>query len=792
MFKAKKWKQNNCLICFLSSCLLLTSSSFVSYANYNVDYSTLSRSKLGTAEADDIFNSCENEENIFLKNNYAPLYFKNLRTNFGNNVFNSCTYVAIGMLLSYYDSYWNDDIIPENFDKKSIFSSSLSSPQMDTESPGILFESDEDVKNLTGEEYLDFISQNKNTYFHLKLIDQGINFLKTNLNVNSLDFGVMPKMIPSLIDNYFNLLNSSTLNVEINYQGEANADTFTIEKLKEGKPVLIVARYGPVEDKKYHAMIACDYDENLNDIYVHTGWREESTGKTLSHISLDNFELNAIYYAVSLDFPNTLHRHSFNYRRLGDSDGGVCACTYISPRNVQIRNNYIDMAPTIYWDSIFKENWYSRDTYEVYFVLELVSNVSYTGEEREVHLSRTSYTLSISEWKNLQEKLKQRNYKIFVHAEHKKIGSGGTLGSLKAIEDRISALNLTIPTEYFRLPNIAPNEYNFPDAYSSSEIVAEHNLSNFSFTTRRLRAGYIHNEFIVLSPIRKGFDEAYIEYLFDTPIIQLDIELAHWRDFSTEQLDNTNGLAVLQEYKNGAWITKLDLLSDETNLTRDRNNPDFFSIKFNEPTSHIRIYAKTNITPSNNNNRGRICIGDVAFYDVENYMPTGDSELPFIPELWNDDSALQLNCYNYALNSKVGLHFLCNNVNLKLATPEELEDCLFDRASDYSYSILPIEKYEECPSGFYKIALVFDNDILHPDYHFYRQNADGTWSHKLGQSGIPTNLDGDGQVIYDPENCAQEYDIVYDDFGVQGSHNYSVFVGFYAVKTTTIIGGNRQ
>ena len=57
----------------------------------------------------------------------------------------------------------------------------------------------------------------------------------------------------------------------------------------QGKPVLIVARYGPVEDKKYHAMIACDYDENLNDIYVHTGWREESTGKTLSHISLDNF-----------------------------------------------------------------------------------------------------------------------------------------------------------------------------------------------------------------------------------------------------------------------------------------------------------------------------------------------------------------------------------------------------------------------------------------------------------------------------------------------------------------------
>ena len=66
-----------------------------------------------------ILSTVNNETNIFLDDYYSSLYFSNLVDNFGNNTHGTCSYVAIGMLLSFYDSYWNDNLIPESYDKVS-------------------------------------------------------------------------------------------------------------------------------------------------------------------------------------------------------------------------------------------------------------------------------------------------------------------------------------------------------------------------------------------------------------------------------------------------------------------------------------------------------------------------------------------------------------------------------------------------------------------------------------------------------------------------------------------------
>lgn len=42
------------------------------------------------------------------------------------------------------------------------------------------------------------------------------------------------------------------------------------------------------------------------------------------------------------------------------------------------------------------------------------------------------------------------------------------------------------------------------------------------------------------------------------------------------------------------------------------------------------------------------------------------------------------------------------------------------------------------------------------DFHWYRQNPDGTWSHKPG-GGAVTNLDASNNIIYDPETCDKDY-----------------------------------
>jgi hypothetical protein len=75
--------------------------------------------------------------------------------------------------------------------------------------------------------------------------------------------------------------------------------------------------------------------------------------------------------------------------------------------------------------------------------------------------------------------------------------------------------------------------------------------------------------------------------------------------------------------------------------------------------------------------------------------------------------------------------------------------------------ILPADLDTLIPQDGRKIALV-----VHPfkDYHFYRQDTDGTWSHKLATKPV-TNLDCEGNLIFDPKKAARNYkDANYEDF----------------------------
>ena len=75
----------------------------------------------------------------------------------------------------------------------------------------------------------------------------------------------------------------------------------------------------------------------------------------------------------------------------------------------------------------------------------------------------------------------------------------------------------------------------------------------------------------------------------------------------------------------------------------------------------------------------------------------------------------------------------------------------------------------KCPRGKSKIALV-----VHPgeDYHFYRQDADGWWSHKDGANKVK-RFDAEGRPIWNPKTAARDY-------RPRGSFlNYKDFCGYY-------------
>jgi hypothetical protein len=77
---------------------------------------------------------------------------------------------------------------------------------------------------------------------------------------------------------------------------------------------------------------------------------------------------------------------------------------------------------------------------------------------------------------------------------------------------------------------------------------------------------------------------------------------------------------------------------------------------------------------------------------------------------------------------------------------------------------LKITSFEKrCPPKHSKIALVVDED---EDYHFYRQDSNGFWSHKPGATDV-SHLDATKRPIYDPQLASRNYPdsgLDYDEF----------------------------
>ena len=345
------------------------------------------------------------------------------------------------------------------------------------------------------------------------------------------------------------------------------------------------------------------------------------------------------------------------------------------------------------------------------------------------------------------------------------------------------------------LYEIDVDDYGFADAYpvddNTKNNFITHSLSNgLKFRTRRYRTGYIQQEYIVMSPIRDNIPEtkAFIEYSFNRPIEKMDVDLSMWRPSSHELLTSANGSAFLQVPGTNGWVNKLDLLSSSTNLPTDRTQPQTYTIEFSTPVYNFRFYTEYNgSTIISGCNSGRICIGDMRLYfQRNNYMPLNWSELEYEPLKWDNEVESNNNCYGYALNNQVypGTNNLWykqqpgeySNNTITECTADILVNAVTNDFSAYSsyknslYKFEPIGKYEKCPEGTYKVALVCYKTgwwiFTSQDYHWYRQDADGYWSHKQGTTQVK-RTDASDKLIVDPETC---------DRG-----SYTNFVGFFAV-----------
>jgi len=138
------------------------------------------------------------------------------------------------------------------------------------------------------------------------------------------------------------------------------------------------------------------------------------------------------------------------------------------------------------------------------------------------------------------------------------------------------------------------------------------------------------------------------------------------------------------------------------------------------------------------------------------------NEPTFEPTKWNNKSKIKKahNCYSYAINKIVptltdkaqpGRSSGYNSMN------DDQYECkeFYNRLKKDNPLLYVTTFTKPCQKKFHKIFLALDKDNI--DYHFYRQDNNGYWSHKPGRTEA-TNLDASGNKIKNPLLADRNYE----------------------------------
>lgn len=292
---------------FVFGSLTFFSLSFLSFKyndyilNPNNEFQSINFSTLKTLKS-------TNNNQFSIKN-----YFQNLNKFSPYNKDGSCGYVSFIQYLSYFDTFYNDNIINDKFDKNDGNKSSIT--EANKNSPGV-----EKFNSYSGTLY-NYANNNKNIDYQAYLMTINNNYQNTN---NSEKFN------PSIsMANYQNLLNNiNNLNLKFTYEnsikkfGKGNHktdtsikffDNYVKNKLDEGYPVILHIG-GDIIDTKdeigwtfkgYHSVVAYYYDEE--GIHCNFGWGSQYTDTVFN--APDYYIICAGY----IDDTSLSHYHSNNY-----------------------------------------------------------------------------------------------------------------------------------------------------------------------------------------------------------------------------------------------------------------------------------------------------------------------------------------------------------------------------------------------------------------------------------------------------------------------------------------------
>ena len=271
-------------------------------------------------------------------------YFKNLYDYSPKNIYGSCGYVSFIQYLSYYDTFFNDNIIPESYEYNQGNSNSML--QALSVSPGVLRNEYSVFKNVNYNPtvFKQYIENNKNIDFQMLLMyvkNEVNNWTTTHYSIGMWSYQILIDYLFQSNEVYFNYYRVQNFGLTAKPTDQNVVDFFdeyVKNQLDLGNPVLLhIANYNEVTDKyeNYHSVVAYYYDEN--GIHAHFGWGNASADTIIN----SDYQITE---AGVIDFANINHIHSNNYiinnlSHCGCSNNHVYNINY-APINISIHEVY--------------------------------------------------------------------------------------------------------------------------------------------------------------------------------------------------------------------------------------------------------------------------------------------------------------------------------------------------------------------------------------------------------------------------------------------------------------------
>jgi len=268
---------------------------------------TLSFFKVSASEIADL----DEEEITFSMKDY----FQNLYENSPDNDKGTCSYVAFIQYLSYYDTFYNDNIILNAYEINDV---AQSYDECIENSPGVLKQKIED--NI-----IEYIETYKDIDFQAKLIDIVYNNRENETdNYISIKFLQYDTILENLLPSYNIIMERNyykDLFGDISYDDPEVIDwydSYIKRQLDLGNPVIVGIKYreNETKDLENHAVVAYYYDEE--GIHANFGWGVNSEDMIIN-------EYSYIIETAVLDFSDMPEVHSNNYKI---NDVEYCGCGY--------------------------------------------------------------------------------------------------------------------------------------------------------------------------------------------------------------------------------------------------------------------------------------------------------------------------------------------------------------------------------------------------------------------------------------------------------------------------------